>query len=129
MSRQTPLFAEIFQRDLDPFVIHFLVLAAELLAAVGGAMEELDDVGDRCPFGRLDACGAAYVDHAVEIEVIDIVIELPHRHTPGGLVTDAQHFGARARRWNVLKAPSASLEPETRNRRAIQLKPDSLGLR
>src|SRR5215510_39655 len=122
------LFAEILQRDRNPFVVHFLILGAELLAAVGGAVEELDDVADRRPFRRLDPGGASHVDHAVEIEVIDIVEERAHRYTER-FVADAQHFGARADRRNMLVAPSAVFQPQAGNRGAVQVEPDALRLR
>src|SRR5262245_47638789 len=104
------LFAEILQRDRNPFVVHFLILGAELLPAVGGAVEELDDIADLLTFGRLDSRGASYVDHTIEIEIIDIVEERTHRYT-WGFIADAQHFGARADRRNVLVTPPSVFQP------------------
>jgi hypothetical protein len=97
-----------------------------LLAAVGGAVEELDDVADLLPFGRLDPSGASHVDHTVEIEIIDIVEERTHRYT-WGLIADAQHFGTRSDRSNMFVAPSAVFQPQARNSSSIQVEPDALG--
>jgi hypothetical protein len=41
--------SEILQRDLDALVVHLLEVFSELVTALGGAREKLDDVGDRCP--------------------------------------------------------------------------------
>src|SRR5262245_1122968 len=132
MRRRAPfrvarLFAEILQCDRNPFVIHLLIFGTELLAAVGGAVEELDDIADRRPFGRLEPSGAADVDHAVEIEIIHVVEERTHRYT-WCFIADAQHFGARTDRRNMLVAPSAIFQPQARNSGAVQVEPDALGL-
>src|SRR5438477_10213 len=127
-ARFARLFAEIFQRDLNPFVIHVLIFGAELLATVAGAVQELDDVADRRSFGRLDPGGASHVDHAVEIEVIDIVEERTHRYTEC-FIADTQHFGARADWRDMLEAPSAVFQPQARDSGAVQVEPDALGLR
>src|SRR5262245_3218664 len=133
MRRRAPfrvarLFAEILQCDRNPFVIHLLIFGTELLAAVGGAVEELDDIADRRPFGRLEPSGAADVDHAVEIEIIHVVEERTHRYT-WRFIADAKHFGARADRRNMLVAPSAIFQPQARNSGAVQVEPDALRLR
>ncbi len=41
------LFPEVFQRDLDAFVVHLLVLGLRLLGTLRAAMEELDHVCNR----------------------------------------------------------------------------------
>lgn len=41
------LFTEVFQRDLDSFIVHLLVLGTKLFAAIGGAVEKLDHHTDR----------------------------------------------------------------------------------
>jgi hypothetical protein len=45
--RAWPLFPEILQRDLDAFIVHFLVFGRVVLAALGAAMEEGDYVGNK----------------------------------------------------------------------------------
>src|SRR5262245_8046488 len=118
----------MLQRDRNPFVVHFLILGAELLAAVGGAVEELDDVADRRAFGWLNPGGAAHVYHAVEIEIIDIVEERTHRY-PECFIANTQHFGARADRRDTLVAPSGVFQPQARNSGAVQVEPDALRFR
>src|SRR5216683_1796759 len=66
------LIAKIFQRDLDPFIIHLLILGPKLVATVGGAMEELGHGRDGRLTRTFDSRRAAHVDHTVEIEVVDI---------------------------------------------------------
>lgn len=41
------LFAQIFERDLDALIIELLILGAELIAAIGGAVEKLRYHPDR----------------------------------------------------------------------------------
>ena len=53
------LFAEILQRNLDALVVHLLEISLERLTALGAAMEELNDVRNRCaflPINGFDLC-------------------------------------------------------------------------
>src|SRR5262245_15584703 len=68
-------------------------------------MEELADLADRRVRLALQRGGAAHVDGAVEIEVVDVAIVLAADQTGHGLVANAQYFRARADRRDVLEAP------------------------
>src|SRR6476659_4326476 len=109
------LLAEIFQRNLNSVIVHLLILGPEFLAPVRGTMEELDHHPDRGLPWPLDPRRAADVDHAVEIEVVDVVIELVHLYTAGGLIADAQHLRTRTNGGYVLVAPPAILMPQACN--------------
>jgi hypothetical protein len=49
---------------------------------------------------------AADVDRAIEVKVVDIVIELAHQQTGHGLIANTQDLCARAGRRYVLVAPT-----------------------
>ena len=58
-NRLPVLFAEILQRNLDALVVHLLEISLERLTALGAAMEELNDVRNRCaflPINGFDLC-------------------------------------------------------------------------
>src|SRR6185503_20344937 len=101
------LLAEILQGNLNSVIVHLLILGPEFLAPVGGTMEELDHHPHRSLPWPLDPRRAADVDHAVEIEVVDVMIELVHLDASGGLIADAQHLRARTNGGYVLVTPPA----------------------
>src|SRR5262245_62000298 len=71
-------FAQVFEGDLDAFVVELLIVAAKLIAAIGAAMEELGDHPDRGVGLAFEPGRAANVDRAIEVEIVDIVVELAH---------------------------------------------------
>lgn len=73
------LLSEVFQGNLNSIVVHLLILGPELLAAVGGAVEKLADLANWRVWLAFEKSGAADVDRAVEIEVVDVLIELAHQ--------------------------------------------------
>src|SRR5206468_1408944 len=122
------LLAEIFQCDLDALVIHLLIAGAILITAICAAMEKLDHRSDQGLTLTFDACGASDIDHAVEIEVIDIVVELAHCWSTRRLVADAKHLCSRPEWRNMLIAPPAFLMPQACHGRPVQFEPGTLGL-
>src|SRR5262245_33061377 len=98
----TRLLSEVLQGDLNSVIVHLLVLGSIFVSSIGGAVEELDDYGNWRLTRPLDPRGATHVDHSIQIEIVDIVIELVHLDAARRLVTDAQHLGAGADRRNVL---------------------------
>ena len=113
------LFSEIFKRDLDTIVVHLLVLRLELFAALRAAMEESDDVRNRCttrPINCIDLRRRSDIEKTVEIEVIYVIIQGANVYAPQRLVADAEHFQPVALRRNVFVAPPTFLKPDTASR-------------
>jgi hypothetical protein len=100
------LFAQILERDLDPLVVHLLIVSTELIAAVGRPIEELGHFAERGVWLSFKFGCAANVDGAVEIEVVDVVKGLTNKQPWHWLVTDAKHLGSRSERSYVLIAPA-----------------------
>src|SRR5580704_6149934 len=124
-----PLFAQVFQRELDSFVVHFLIVGTILIAAAGAAMEELNYHTDRPPRRTFNLGRASKVYRAIEVIIDHVVVEGANRYS-GCLIADAKHFGSRSYRGDVLVAPNAILIPQARDgRRALALEPDALGSR
>src|ERR1700704_400003 len=124
------LFAQILERHLDALIIEFLIVGTKLVAATSGAVEELGYLADRSVGFAFKLGRAANVDGAVEIKVVDIVIELSHDQALHGLVANAQDLAARAHGSYVLVTPTNFVvETEAGNRSAIgvELNPFSAG--
>src|SRR5215813_8744851 len=100
------LFAQIFERHRDAVVIELLVIAAKVAAAIGPAMKILRHHTDWRVRLAFESGRAANVDRAVEIEIVDIVVEIADQQSGHWLIADAQHRGARANWSYVLVAPS-----------------------
>src|SRR5258707_129647 len=79
------LFAQVLEGDLNALVVEFLIVATELVAAVGGAMEELADRSDRRMRLSLELGRAADVDSAIEVDVVDVMVDLTHQQARHGL--------------------------------------------
>src|SRR5262245_6970972 len=105
-SSRESLFPQILERYGDAVVIELLVIAAKVAAAIGTAMKILRNHADRRMRLTLEPGRAANVDRAIEIEVVDIVVEIAHHPSGHRLIADAQHLGARADWSYVLIAPS-----------------------
>ena len=76
------LFAKVLQRNLDALIEKLLIVAAKLVAAIGATVEERGHHAHRSMRLPLELGCAAYVDSAVEIEVVDIVVGLRLWPTP-----------------------------------------------
>src|SRR5262249_18233501 len=70
------LFAQIFERHRDAVVIELLVIAAKIAAAIGAAMKILRHHTDWRVRLAFESGRAANIDRAVEIEIVDIVVEI-----------------------------------------------------
>jgi hypothetical protein len=119
------LFAKIFEGDLDAFIVQPLIVAAELLATVGPAMEELahhPHWGVRLTFKF--RC-AAHVNRAVKVIIINVMIDLADVQPIGRLAANAQHFGSCTDRGNMLVAPPLLvIEAEASDRGTIAVERD-----
>src|SRR5262245_52287536 len=121
------LFAQVLECDLDAFVVELLIVGAKLLAAIRGAIEELYDPADRGMRFPFKLGRAADVNRAVEIKVVDVVIELANQQSRHGLVANAKHFRACADWGYVLVTPANFvIETETGNRCAVGVETDTL---
>src|SRR3954470_21777275 len=88
-------FAEMFERDLDALIVHLLEVGLELVAALGAAREELDDIGDGrafLPLKRLDLRRRAHVYESIEVVIHYVVEEGVDVDSSRRLVADAQHL-------------------------------------
>src|SRR6476661_5994179 len=100
------LLAQVLERCLDAVIVELLEVTAELIATACAAVEELVHDSDRGVRLTLKEGRAAKVDGAIEIEVVDVVIELADQQSCHGLVADAQHLRACADGSYVLVAPT-----------------------
>src|SRR5262249_35293968 len=66
-STEAWLLTKVLQCDLDALIIHFLKFVSELIAALGGSREELDNVSDGSAWFTFDLCGRPHVDETVQI--------------------------------------------------------------
>src|ERR1700716_142169 len=80
------LFTQVLERHLDALIIEFLIVGTKLIAATGGAVEELGYLADRSMWLSFELGRAANVDGAIEINVVDVVIELTHQQARHRLV-------------------------------------------
>src|SRR5258705_72143 len=111
------LFAQILERSLDAVVVKLLIVAAKLVAASGTAVEKLCHHSHRSMRQTFEPRGAANVDRAIKIKVVDIVIEVADQQARHRLVADAQHFRAGADRGHGLATPpDFVIETEAGNR-------------
>jgi hypothetical protein len=100
------LLAQVLERDLDTVIKELLVVGAELVAAARAAVEELTDNADGRVRLTLEECRAAYVDGAVQIQVVDISVGLADQQAWNRLVPDTQHLSTGADWGNVLITPA-----------------------
>src|SRR5262245_48805192 len=121
----------MLQGDLDALVVHLLEVGLKLLATLGAAREELDDMGNRRAgrtIERLDLRRRPHVDEAVEIVVDDVVVQGTNGDAARGLVANTQHFRAIALRGNVLVAPAPILELDAPGGCTLTVEPHALRL-
>src|SRR6476646_4071343 len=85
--------AQVLKCNLDALIIEFLVVGTKLVAAAGGAVEELDHFADGGVWFPFELGRAADVDGAIQIQVVDVVKELAHQQPWHRLVANAQHLG------------------------------------
>jgi hypothetical protein len=124
------LLAQVLERDLDAVIIELLVVGAELVAAARAAVEELTDNADGRVRLTLEECRAAYVDGAVQIQVVDISVGLADQQAWNRLVPDTQHLSTGADWGNVLITPAdLVIETKARNRRTVRVELDAFGAR
>src|ERR1700730_15300551 len=88
---QKLLLTQILERHLDAVVIELLIVATELIAAIGRAIEELDHLAHRGVRRPLERGVAADIDGAIELKVVDVVIELTNQQSWHRLVANPQH--------------------------------------
>jgi hypothetical protein len=81
------------------------IIAAELVTAVRTAMKELAHHPDGSIGLTFELCATADVDRAVEVIIINVMIDLSDQWPIGGLAAHTQHLGACADRCNVLVTP------------------------
>src|ERR1700720_1345595 len=118
-------FTQVLERNLDAFVIEGLKVAAILVAATGGAIEKLAYPANRSVRLTFEGGRAPNVDRAIEIEIVDILIELTDQQPRHGLLADAQHLRAVAHRSYMLIAPpDFVIEPQAGDRGAIGVELD-----
>src|SRR5688572_24619859 len=123
-------FAQVLESDLDAIVVELLIFAAKLIAPIGAAMEELADHPDWGVRLAFEAGRAADVDRAVEVEIVDVVVEVAHHQAGDGLVADAQHLRSGADGGYVLEAPADFvIETQAGNRCPVGVQLHPLGAR
>src|SRR5215470_2734953 len=126
-SRES-LFTQILERHRDAVVIELLVIAAKVAAAIGATMKILRHHTDWRVRLAFESGRAANVDRAVEIEIVDIVVEIADQQSGHWLIADAQHLGARANWSYVLVAPSDFvIETQASDGRAVGIEINPLG--
>src|SRR5262245_54653657 len=119
------LFAQILERSLDAVVVELLIFGAKLVAASGTAVEKLCHHSKRSMRQTVEPRGAANVDRAIKVKVVDVVIEVADQEARHRLVADAQHFCACADRGYVLVTPpDFVIETEAGDRCAIGVELD-----
>src|SRR5262249_38153142 len=122
------LLAEILQGNLDTVIVELLIVAAELVAAIGPTMKKLTDDPDRGMRLALEFGGAADVNGTVEIIIINVMIDLPDLQPVGRLAPDTEHLGPRANTCNVLVTPPLLVvEPQAGGCGAIGVELHALG--
>ena len=127
-SPDVRLLAEVLKCYLNTLVIHLLKLISELIAALGGSREELDNVSDGRAWFTFDLCGRTHVDETVKIVIGYVVVQSADIDAAGGLIAYAQHLRAVADWRNVFIAPPPLLEPNTASGRPIAVEPYAFGL-
>jgi len=100
------LFAQALECDLDALVVELLVIAAELIATVRPAIEELTNDTDRRVWFSLKQSSASNIDSAVKIKIVDVVVKLPNQQPWNRLVANPQHLSSRTDRRYVLVTPT-----------------------
>ena len=124
------LFAQVLERDLDALVVELLIIAAELLAAVRPAVEELTDGTDRCVWFSLKHRRASNIDSPVKIKIVDVSVDLSNEPSWNRLVANAQHLSSRTDRSYVLVTPANFIiKAQAGNCSAIGVELDALGSR
>src|SRR5262245_13424106 len=124
------LFAQVLERNLDALIVELLIIAAELIAAVRPAVEELTDDTDRCVWVSLKHRRASDIDSPVKIKIVDVVVELPNQQSWNWLVANAQHLSSRTDRRYVFVPPTNFvIKAEAGNSSAIGVELDAFGSR
>ena len=93
-------------------------------------MEELADHSNRGVRFTVKPGCAPDVDRAIEVEIVDVVVELTHKQAPHRFVADAQHLRSGADGSDVLVAPpDFVIETQARNGCAIGVQVHPFGAR
>src|SRR5207253_2426030 len=72
------LLAKMLERDLDALIKKLLILGAKLVATIGAAVEKLGYYAHGGMRLTFQPRRASNIDRAIEIIIVDIVIELAH---------------------------------------------------
>src|SRR5712672_2634568 len=94
-SRLPELLTKIFERDLDAVIIELLIFSAKLIALTGTAVEKLAYHSHRGVRLTFESRRADNVDGAIEIKIIDIMVEIAHLQPCHGLAADSKHLRSR----------------------------------
>jgi hypothetical protein len=124
------LFAQVLERDLDALIVEFLEIAAELIAAVRPAVEELAYDTDRRVWFPLKHRCASNIDSPIKIKIVDVTEDLSNQQSRNWFVANAQHLGSRPDGSYVLVTPTNFIiKAQAGNCGAIGVELDAFGSR